>query len=220
MTDRTDETKEARALACPHCDRTALATVHGIAIWDGWDKIADDSISDPTEYALVQCSQCSQVSVQARQDFGGGFYEDSPSVVYPAPRELNWNIPLSLRGDFEEAQVCFTAKAYKATAVMVRRVLEGTCKENSVKERNLAESLKKLEEIGLIDPTIAQWAKELRLLGNEGAHYTSKPVSRADAEDALSFAEALLDHIYVLRKRFDEFTQRRKNDQQSQPKSG
>jgi hypothetical protein len=27
--------------------------------------------------------------------------------------------------------------------------------------------------------------------------------------DALSFAEALLDHIYVLRKRFDEFKARR-----------
>lgn len=33
--------------------------------------------------------------------------------------------------------------------------------------------------------------------------------SRQDAEDALAFAEAVLDHIYVLRKRFEEFQSRR-----------
>jgi len=62
---------------------------------------------------------------------------------------------------------------------------------------------------GLIDATIAEWADALRVLGNEGAHYTGKQVPRADAEDALAFAEALLDHIYVLRKRFEEFANRR-----------
>ena len=62
---------------------------------------------------------------------------------------------------------------------------------------------------GLIDSTIAEWADALRILGNEGAHYTGNPVPRDDAEDALAFAEALLDHVYVLRKRFEDFAKRR-----------
>jgi hypothetical protein len=33
-------------------------------------------------------------------------------------------------------------------------------------------------------------------------------VSREDAEDALSFAVALLDHTYVLRQRFADFRER------------
>lgn len=66
----------------------------------------------------------------------------------------------------------------------------------------------KLRELGLIDSTIAEWADALRLVGNEGAHYTDKKVSRDDAEDALAFAEALLDHIYVLRHRLEEFANR------------
>lgn len=61
----------------------------------------------------------------------------------------------------------------------------------------------------LIDITIAEWANALRVLGNEGAHYTGNRVSRDDADDALAFAEALLDHIYVLRLRFQEFAERR-----------
>jgi len=35
------------------------------------------------------------------------------------------------------------------------------------------------------------------------------PVGYNDAEDALQFAEALLDHVYVLRLRFQKFKERR-----------
>jgi hypothetical protein len=91
---------------------------------------------------------------------------------------------------------------------MVRRTLEGTCQEQGVKERTLAEGLKKLQIRGLIDDTLAEWANAMRIIGNEGAHFTGLAVAREDAEDALSFAEALLDHLYVLRKRFAEFQTR------------
>jgi hypothetical protein len=213
MTADAEESKSVRAFLCPHCELPALASIQGVATWSGRDRATGQPINPPTEYALVQCSQCDQVSVQAREDFGGGFDDDTPAIVYPAPRQLNWNVPIPLRREFEEAQVCFSAKAYEATAVMVRRVLEGTCKENGVAERVLAASLKKLQENGLIDSTIGEWANALRLVGNEGAHYTGKQVSRVDAEDALAFAEALLDHIYVLRQRFEEFAKRRKPPQ-------
>lgn len=56
-------------------------------------------------------------------------------------------------------------------------------------------SLSKLVTDGLIDQTLAEWADVLWRVGNKGAHYTGEPVSREDAEDALSFAEALLDHL-------------------------
>ena len=122
-----------------------------------------------------------------------------------------------MRREFEEARVCFAAKAYEATVVMVRRILEGTCRENSVQERTLVRSLAKLKDDGLIDSTLAEWADALRILGNEGAHYTGKQVLRDDSEDALAFAEALLDHIYVLRKRFAEFETRRASKRAREP---
>jgi Domain of unknown function (DUF4145) len=68
--------------------------------------------------------------------------------------------------------------------------------------------LRELRDRGLIDDTLAEWADTLRVVGNEGAHYTGRAVAREDAEDALSFAEALLDHLYVLRKKFAEFQAR------------
>jgi Domain of unknown function (DUF4145) len=71
-----------------------------------------------------------------------------------------------------------------------------------------------MKDQGKIDSTLADWANLLKIVGNEGAHFTGRPVNREDAEDALAFAEALLDHIYVLRKRFDEFKARRAAKQQ------
>ena len=182
-----------------------------MATWDGWGKEKDEPESIPVEWALVQCDNCHEASVQRRLDWGDGFDVDDPWIVYPERRSLSRAVPEPLRHEFEEAQTCFAAKAYKATVVMVRRVLEGTCKENNVQERVLAKSLQRLKEQGLIDTTIAEWAHALRVLGNEGAHYTGRQVPRDDAEDALAFAEALLDHIYVLRKRFEKFAKRRES---------
>jgi hypothetical protein len=195
---------------CPQCSSPASATVRGTALWDGCDD-EGDQLTYPVEWRFLHCERCRQPSIQSRQDYdyGHGFDDDEPVTVYPSPRSLSSQVPESLRREFEEARTCFSAKAYAATVVMVRRVLEGTCHESSVTEHPLARALEKLREGGLIDGTIAEWANALRVLGNEGAHFTGRPVPRDDAEDALAFAEALLQHIYVLRKRFNEFAERR-----------
>ena len=169
-------------------------------------------VDAPTEWTLIQCTNCWSPSLQLRQDYGRGFDEDEPVVVYPAPHRISPSIPQPLRREWEEARACFEAKAYTACVVMVRRTLEGTCDEQGVRGRTLAASLKELQKKGLIEGMLAEWADALRVIGNQGAHFTGKSVSRDDAEDSLAFAEALLDHLYVLRKRFDEFRNRLNND--------
>jgi hypothetical protein len=94
---------------------------------------------------------------------------------------------------------------------MVRRTLEGTCADQGIKGKSLAMGLKQLATNGQMDKTLAEWADALRVVGNKGAHYTGTPVAREDAADALAFAEALLDHIYVLRQRFAQFLARIEN---------
>lgn len=200
--------KKQRAFLCPHCEKPATASVRGEAVWDGWEQGRDHPINPPVEWTLVQCENCWHPSVQVREDYGQGFDQDDPVVVYPAPRRISPSVPEPLRREWEEAEACFKAKAYAATAVMVRRTLEGTCEELGVKKRTLAQSLKELRKHGFIDGMLAEWADALRIAGNQGAHYTGVAVPREDAGDALAFAEALLDHVYVLRKRFEEFRQR------------
>jgi hypothetical protein len=196
--------EEQRVFTCPHCEKAALAKVCGQAFWSGLNRDGEP-VNPPEEWSLVQCKNCALPSLQLREDYGGGFEEDEPIFLYPNPPRLSPNVPYDLRKEWEEAQICFKAKAYAACSVMARRTLEGTCIELGVNKGSLAKSLKELQKKGLIDGMLAEWADALRIAGNKGAHFTGEPVSREDAEDALAFTEALLDHVYVLRKRFEEF---------------
>lgn len=198
-----------RAMVCPHCGQATLAEIKGVTVWHGYG-LSGQQENPPVEYALVQCARCGDASLQVREDYGRGFNDDEPVFVYPRQRQLSWSVPEPLRREWDEANSCFQAKAYAACLVMVRRTLEGTCKEHGIDKRNLLEGIRELQAQGLIDGTLADWANALRLAGNEGAHYTGTAVPREDAEDALDFAEALLDHLFVLRKRFEDFQSRLK----------
>lgn len=69
--------------------------------------------------------------------------------------------------------------------------------------------LEQLKNDGKIDGRLFEWAQELRVLGNEGAHFTGTGVSREDAADGLALAEAPLDYLYVLAAQFEAFKARR-----------
>ena len=52
----------------------------------------------------------------------------------------------------------------------------------------LADRLKKLGTSGVLLPTLADWAKEVRLVGNAGAHVDPiNTVSKKDAEELIAF---------------------------------
>ncbi|MEU2042466.1 DUF4145 domain-containing protein [Nocardia niwae] len=204
-------TDEVRAFLCPVCGEPSRSDVHGRV------ESYDPEEGPPAEFALLQCAHkaCQAPIVQVREDLGGGYDEDKPAVYFPSKRRLSTNIPRSLRDEFDEARKCFDAKAYGATLVMVRRTLEGTCTEQGATKRVLRDNLKELQAQGKIDGLLADWADLLRVVGNKGAHFTGEKVPAQDAQDALDFAEALLDHLYVLRARFDEFKARQ--SKQSKP---
>ncbi|MBM4829588.1 DUF4145 domain-containing protein [Streptomyces althioticus] len=109
----------------------------------------------------------------------------------------------------QEARACFSAKLYTATAVMVRRTLEGMCVDQGTSKKQLFAALGELRDSNKIEGRLFDWAQALRVLGNQGAHFSKDPVSREDAQDALELAEALLDYIYVFTAKYEEFQQRR-----------
>ncbi|MEO6502200.1 MAG: DUF4145 domain-containing protein [Jatrophihabitantaceae bacterium] len=191
-----------RTFVCPICEKPAQSPILGVAIQPPGEDTA-------VEYAFLQCSECRGPLVQWREDFGGGFDLDDATFKYPPPRRLSPQIPRALRTEFDEARKCFDAKAYSAAVVMVRRTLEGTCVNQGIaKGGNLATNLRALQDQGKIDGLLAEWANMLRVVGNAGAHFTGNSVSREDAQDAMDFAEALLDHLFVLRRRFEAFKAR------------
>ncbi|MFG1605685.1 DUF4145 domain-containing protein [Actinoplanes sp. NPDC049265] len=144
-----------------------------------------------------------------QENYGRGWDDEPYRLWPPQQRSLNTAIPDGLRATHSEARVCFDAKAYRAAVVMVRRALEGVCVDHGVRERDLSRSLTTLNEQGMIEGRLLEWAQGLRVLGNAGAHYSDSSVGRQDAEDALDLCEALLDYVYVFSNKFEKFKERR-----------
>ncbi|TDD29994.1 DUF4145 domain-containing protein [Kribbella turkmenica] len=207
MTDPWGSTPPKLLVWCTDCEKTVHATQRGVV--SKWHE--DQGISVDTK--LVSCDVCDRALLFGQVDWGDGY--DEPVRWWPdADRPLNPVIPEALRNEHDEARRCYLAKAYTATVVMIRRTLEGVCASHGVNERTLVKSLDKLRDDGRLDARLYDWATELRLLGNDGAHYSGNPVSREFARDALDFGEAMLDYMYVLTARFEGFKLRRQADRQ------
>ena len=62
----------------------------------------------------------------------------APETLWPKGQlTISPLVPSDLQRAYEEARTCFTARAYMAAAVMVRRTLEGVCAERGVTAKAL-----------------------------------------------------------------------------------
>jgi DNA-directed RNA polymerase subunit RPC12/RpoP len=161
------------------------------------------------KYSFLKCPRCSRPFIMLQVDDGPGW--DEPRRLYP-PVEMGVSlaIPATLRSAFSEARVCFRAKAYTATVIMCRKVLEGIAEENRITARNLVTSLNEMREKGIIENRLFEWADALRISGNEAAHGVSLVVSATDAKDILEFTHALLEYVFTFQEKFEEFKIRHK----------
>jgi hypothetical protein len=83
---------------------------------------------------------------------------------------------------------------------MARRTLEAIATDKGGKSTDpLAKRLGNMASSGMLQPTLAAWAKEVRLVGNVGAHADPlDTVSKEDASQLIEFLQALMDYLYVL----------------------
>jgi hypothetical protein len=82
---------------------------------------------------------------------------------------------------------------------MARRALEAVAVDQGQTSGSLYERLAALASAGILLPTLADWATEVRLIGNAGAHFDPlETVTRHDAEQLLSFLQELLRYLYEM----------------------
>jgi Domain of unknown function (DUF4145) len=169
----------------------------------------DHPSGDMYMYSFCSCPRCEGPFVAMQQlEFDGERSE--PTRLYPAHSDgISSSLPAPIRAAFQEATVCFRAQAYTATAIMCRKTLEGICHAHSVTERNLAKSLEKLRDNGVIDARLFDWADALRLFGNDAAHDVNVTIGASDARDILDFTRALVEYVFTFHERFLAFQARR-----------
>lgn len=120
----------------------------------------------------------------------------------PLPKPIDERIKDPVRSDFIEARKCFSIAAFRAAAVMARRALQNICLDKNADENlKLEKQIDQLFDNRIITQDLRDWAHEVRLVGNDGAHpkkgESDTPIAKEDAEDILNLLEQFCQVLYV-----------------------
>ena len=72
----------------------------------------------------------------------------------------------------------------------------------------LGEGIKELKDRNIIDQRLYDWSQQLQAFRNIAAHPDETEISREDDEDLQSFVYAIVEYIYDLTERYEEFKER------------
>lgn len=129
---------------------------------------------------------------------GGGVISFRGFHWWPLPNtQLSSDIPADIASAFAEAVTALAANCPRAAAVMARRTLEAIMADKGETQGVLTDRLKNLAAKGVLQPTLVDWTKEVRLVGNIGAHFDPiKQISKDDAQQLISFIRELMRYLY------------------------
>lgn len=160
--------------------------------------------------SVLFCRHCRQGTVVVEEQFvgehraverkGGGSVSYRGFHWWPLPNtQLSSDIPAEIADAFTEAVTALSANCPRAAGVMARRTLEAITVDKGETQGVLADRLKNLATKGILQPMLADWAKEVRLVGNTGAHFDPiKQISKGDAQQLISFIRELLRYLYEM----------------------
>ncbi|MGO7077938.1 DUF4145 domain-containing protein [Rhizobium johnstonii] len=130
------------------------------------------------------------------------FAQSNEGIKWLPPEVLDFdgsNLPARILASLEEAIKCHSAGCYRASALMVRRVLEELCEDKNATGRNLKDRIAALSAVAIIPPELLTAADELRILGNDAAHIEAKDydaIGQNESELAIELAKELLKAVY------------------------
>lgn len=212
---------------CPRCGKQSSFEAIGelpVTFSGGMAHPSDGRKPYPTysdKVTSMVCRHCNQGVVVIEEEWIG----DQPSRLglsrggevnfrgihwWPLPQsKLSNDIPAEVSNIYYEAVITYYAKAPRATAVMLRRTVEAIVVNLGETKGSLAQRLQNLSDKNILQSSLSDWAKEVRLIGNQGAHYDpANEVTMEDATQLLTFVQELMKYIYELPAEL----QRRRND--------
>ena len=101
---------------------------------------------------------------------------------------------------------------WDATAVMARSALQLALREHKAKGKNLKQEIDDLATKGILPPIMKDWSDHVRELGNDSAHPNPAqgPTNPHDARDIVRFLDFLLEYLYSLPHRIQQYRERAK----------
>lgn len=182
---------------CPHCSFKSYFKPVGTY----QEQLPDNRGTNMASSA--QCESCKKF-VLVIGWHGVGQQSFNLQHVYPLGKpndDVAQEVPTDIRSDFSEALRCKWINAYKACVVMCRRSIQASVIALGAPDDTLVKQIDTLFKAGKITEPLKDFAHEIRLTGNDGAHPDKdglKDVVEKDADDIIEFTKEYLHHVYVM----------------------
>lgn len=175
-------TLDSQSYICGHCNHP-LASNQGYAANDLQSPFVRGYI-----YICHHC-QCPTFFIKER----GSQVAQAPS---PAFGDSIKHLPTGIDSLYNEARNCLKENASTASILCSRKLLMNIAVSKGAGEgQNFIDYVNYLSDKGYVPPDGKEWVDHIRSKGNEATHEI-KIMSRADAEELITFLEMLLKFIY------------------------
>jgi hypothetical protein len=212
---------------CPHCDTKAhLEMVHNDF------HIAGNG--DQFNHVTFRCKPCKKLSVRVFRSTQNLYSGDQNLTMkewvskfpsndtVPADKFTEY-VPGSVIEDYTEGLLCLANGANKAAVSMFRRAVQ-----NAMIEFGADEKLDLIEQIKAVDgltKDIKDWAHNIRIFGNWGAHPQDdmlRDVTPELAAEVKEFVDEFMNYVYVMpgkvqaaRTRYQKKNEKAEDDQET-----
>ncbi len=157
------------------------------------------------------CGLCRQGLIVGCFDYGGneGLEYILPEINNGIPEHL----PENVRKFFVQGVDNLHQKNFDAAGLMFRKALEVALKR-IIPDHNqcsLHKLIKKAASSGNLTSELAEWADEIRILGNSAAH-EDNPFSMDEAQQVSEFAKLVLNYVVTLPEKLRAAREKRGRD--------
>jgi Domain of unknown function (DUF4145) len=211
---------------CPRCNKQSSFDILGSlpATFDSGIIVHQNGTNSRDFYDRVtsfQCRNCQQPVIVLEEQF----INDKPRREGMTGGTINWRgffwwpffslkmnevIPIEIQEILKEAKITYSTECYRSSAVMSRRTLEAIATDKGENKGVLAKRIQNLIDKGILDKNLGEWATEIRLIGNSGAHYDPiNEVNKADANQIILFIEELIKYLYIMPSEIEKRRQKK-----------
>ncbi len=189
-------------LRCPSCHRQAtldlLKNTHDFIVTTPGSSGGGPWVG----YRVCPNLACRQLMVIVYRKVQG--VVNAPPTIessYPAER-IDFDateIPAKIVNALEEAITCHAAGCYVAAAIMVRKTLEGLCKDQKATGKRLIDQIRDLKTKVIVPTGLLDGIDNLRLLGNDAAHVelaTFDQIGEEEVQIGILFTKELLKAVF------------------------
>ena len=174
--------------SCPHCG----AKVHIEKLWNACHSYKN---GDAEFYVIFRCRPCKKLILKThlfkQNEYSNdmnlksvGWDETFPILLdSELTKQDSENIPERVLADYKEALKCKSIRANKASCSMFRRALQSSLVELGADAK--LDLIEQINSLGSLPNDLKDWAHQIRILGNWGAHPDKDNLKDVDEDDVI-----------------------------------